>query len=127
MKLHSLKIMDELQGSLSSHSQYLARSIITDHHLLSYPSNIESQGKDLPAVTVEEDDIFKDALPDFLTSSDTSEVSIREKDQSKGKIVPGDVFYEALGSDDSDFVSVTFSTRDPSSPDYDGIDAQVIF
>ncbi|XP_073302377.1 uncharacterized protein [Primulina huaijiensis] len=125
MKLHSLKIMDELQGSLSSHSKYLARSIITDHHLLSYPTNIESQGKDLPAVTVEEDDIFKDALQDFLTSSDNSEVGIREKDPSKGKIVPGDVFYEALGSDDSDFVSVTFSTRDPSSPDYDGIDAQM--
>ncbi|KAL3831089.1 hypothetical protein ACJIZ3_019891 [Penstemon smallii] len=113
MKLHSLKIMDELQGPLSSNSQYLACSGITDHHSLSSPNNLEAQVEDLFAVAVEEDDIFKDDLPDFMSLPDS------------GKIVPSDVFYEALGSDDSDFVCVTFFTRNPGSPDYNGIDTQM--
>ncbi|KAL3812236.1 hypothetical protein ACJIZ3_013504 [Penstemon smallii] len=125
MKLHSLKIMDELQGPLSSNSQYLACSVITDHHSLSSPNNLEAQVEDLFAVAVEEDDIFKDALPDFMSLPDSAETGIHEKDLSRGKVVPSDVFYEALGSDDSDFVSVTFLTRNPGSPDYNGIDTQM--
>lgn len=125
VKLNSLKIMDELQGSLYTHSQYLACSVIMDQHPSSSP-NLKPQGKDVFAVTAEEDDIFKDALSDFMILHDTAETGVHDKDLSKGNIVPGDVFYEAMGSDDSDFVSVTFLTRNAGSPDYDGIDTQVI-
>ncbi|KAL0308079.1 UNVERIFIED_CONTAM: hypothetical protein Sangu_2997600 [Sesamum angustifolium] len=83
----------------------------------------KNQEKDLFEVTVDEDDIFKDALPDFLTLHDSAE--IHEKDLSKGKTISNDIFYEAMSSDDSDFVSVTFLTRNPGSPDYDGIDTQM--
>ncbi|KAG8370579.1 hypothetical protein BUALT_Bualt14G0131800 [Buddleja alternifolia] len=121
VKLNSLKIMDELQGSLSSHSQYLACSVVTDHHSHRDTNNLETQGTDLFSVTVEEDDIFKDAMQDFMTLSDSVETGTPEK----GKLVHGDVFYEALGTDDSDFVSVSFLTRNPGSPDYDGIDTQM--
>lgn len=127
MKLNSLKIMDKLQGSLSAHSQYLACSVITDQYSHSPPSSSERQGKDPFAVLMEDDDIFTDALPDFMISHDFAETGISEKDLSTGDIVPGDVFYEAMGSDDSDFVSLTFLSRNPSSLDYDGIDTQVIF
>ncbi|XP_012842600.1 PREDICTED: uncharacterized protein LOC105962815 isoform X1 [Erythranthe guttata] len=125
MKLNSLKIMDKLQGSLSAHSQYLACSVIMDRHSHSSSNSLESQGKDPSAVPVEEDDIFKDALPDFIVFHDSAETGVQEKDLIKGNIIPGDVFYEAIGSDDSDFVSVTFLTRNPGSPDYDGIDTQM--
>lgn len=126
MKLHSLKIMDELQGSASLHSQYLACSVTTDNYSLTCPNISEPHGKDLSMVTSEDDDIFKDALPDFMTLPDSAE-AVRDMDQSKGIILPADVFYETLGFDDSDFVSLTFLIRNPESPDYDGIDTQVIF
>ncbi|CAA0829437.1 calcium-dependent lipid-binding family protein, partial [Striga hermonthica] len=123
VKLNSLKIKDELQGSLSTHSQYLACSVINDQHSFSNPSKLESQEKDLSAEMVEEDDIFRDALPDFVIFHESAE--IHEKDLSPGTMATCDVFYEAMGPDDSDFVSVTFLTRNPSSPDYDGIDTQM--
>lgn len=125
MKLNSLKIVDDLQGSLYKHSQYLACSVTLDQNLNSDPI-LEPQEKDVLAVTAEEDDIFGDALSDFMILQDSAETGIHEKDLAKEYIDPGDVFYEAMGSDDSDFVSVTFSTRTPGSPDYDGIDTQVI-
>ncbi|KAL8484750.1 hypothetical protein ACS0TY_027161 [Phlomoides rotata] len=119
MKLNSLKIVDDLQGSVYTHSQYLACSVM-DQNPNSNPI-LEPQEKDVLAATAEEDDIFGDALSDFMIS----ETGIHEKDLVKGYIDPDDVFYEAMGSDDSDFVSVTFSTRTPSCPDYDGIDTQM--
>ncbi|KAL0340597.1 UNVERIFIED_CONTAM: hypothetical protein Sradi_4576500 [Sesamum radiatum] len=115
--------MDELQGSVSTHSQYLACSVSMDQHSPSSANILEPQEKDLFEVTVDEDDTFKDALPDFLTLHDSAE--IHEKDLSKGKTISNDIFYVAVSSDDSDFVSVTFLTRNPGSPDYDGIDTQV--
>ncbi|KAI8561923.1 hypothetical protein RHMOL_Rhmol04G0379800 [Rhododendron molle] len=129
MKLHSLKIKDEIQGSTSLGPKYLACSVLKNDHLFASPLPL----KELPSVISEDDDIYTDALPDFMTLPEYSEcpqfdsvgVLIREKEMGKAKGVPGDVFYEAEGSDNSDFVSVTFSTRNPSSPDYDGIDTQM--
>ncbi|KAL6576075.1 hypothetical protein OROHE_000546 [Orobanche hederae] len=123
VKLNSLKIRDELQGSLSSHSHYLACSVINDQHSCSSPIKLEPQGKDLSALTVEEDDVFKDALPDFVILHESAET--QEKDLCKGNIATSDVFFEAMSPDDSDFVSVTFLTRTPGSPDYDGRDTQM--
>ncbi|XP_075085926.1 uncharacterized protein LOC107782497 [Nicotiana tabacum] len=125
MKLHSLKIKDELQRSLCSGPQYLACSVLVDHGAASCPDPLEPHGKELPLMVIEEDDIFKDALPDFLSFTDSAEATTPEKELLRGRSVPGDIFYEALGSDDSDFVSLTFITRTPDSPDYDGIDTQM--
>ncbi|XP_057475541.1 uncharacterized protein LOC130763619 isoform X1 [Actinidia eriantha] len=147
MKLHSLKIKDELQGSLSLDPKYLACSVLKNDHLFASPHLV----KELPTTISEDDDIFRDALPDFMSLPDTvidsqnidmayaarlSDVNecvefdsvgdfVREKEMGKEKGVTGDVFYEAEGSDNSDFVSVTFATRSPSSPDYDGVDTQM--
>lgn len=126
VKLNSLKIMDELQDSPYTHSQYLACSVTMNQHSSSNP-NLELQGKDIIATTVEEDDVFNDALSDFMSLHDNAETVTHEMDPSNVNIVPSDVFYEAMGSDDSDFVSVTFLRRNPGSPDYDGVDTQVIF
>lgn len=99
----------------------------------------------------ENDDIFKDALPDFMSLSDigiyspnidvghcetmvdmsdpslfeSAEAFSHEKDLGKGKGISGEIYYEAEGSDNLDFVSVTFSTRSSGSPGYDGVDTQV--
>lgn len=127
MKLHSLKINDELQRSLCSGPQYLACSVLVDHGAASCPDPLEPHGKELPLMVIEEDDIFKDALPDFLAFTDSAEATTPEKELLRGRSVLGDIFYEALGSDDSDFVSLTFITRTPDSPDYDGIDTQVAY
>ncbi|KAH6816807.1 calcium-dependent lipid-binding family protein [Perilla frutescens var. frutescens] len=87
--------------------------------------NLELQGKDMLAATVDEDDVFNDALSDFTILHDNAEILTHEMDPSHVNIVPSDVFYEAMGSDDSDFVSVTFLRRSPGSPDYDGVDTQM--
>lgn len=123
VKLNSLKIMDELQGSEYAHSQYFACSVVMDPHPSGGP-DLELQEKD---TTGEEDDVFNDALSDFMISQDNAEISIHEMDPSNVNIVPNDVFYEVMGFDDTDFVSVTFLRRNPGSPDYDGVDTQVIF
>ncbi|KAK2971030.1 hypothetical protein RJ640_025804 [Escallonia rubra] len=115
MKLHSLKIKDELQGS----SQYLACSVVNN-------SSFASHGTLAPRVVKAEDnDIFKDALPDFMSLPDSADTFLNENDMGKTKAFSGDVFYEAQGTDDSDFVSVTFLTRNPDSLDYDGIDTKM--
>lgn len=132
VKLNSLKIMDELQGSLYGHSQYFACSVNIDQHPSSNP-NLEQLGKDMQAAVEEEDvfndadDDFNDALSDFMILHDNAETVIHEMDSFNVNTVSNDVFYEAMGSDDSDFVSVTFLRRNPGSPDYDGVDTQVIF
>ncbi|KAF3669670.1 hypothetical protein FXO38_07472 [Capsicum annuum] len=125
MKLHSLKIKDELQGSLCPGPQYLACSVLMDHGAASCPDPLEPHGKEPPLTVIEEDDMFKDALPEFLSLTDSIEATTPEKELSRGRILASDIFYEALGSDDSDFVSLTFTTRHPDSPDYDGIDTQM--
>ncbi|XP_015087740.1 uncharacterized protein LOC107031055 isoform X1 [Solanum pennellii] len=125
MKLHSLKIKDELQGSLCPGPQYLACSVLMDHGASSCTDPLEPDGKEPPLTVIDEDDIFKDALPDFLSLTDSIEATTPEKELSRGRSLASDIFYEALGSDDSDFVSLTFTTRHPDSPDYDGIDTQM--
>lgn len=123
MKLHSLKVKDELQGSSDSSPQYLACSVQRDDD--SYSSrNILDPHENEPLST--EDDDFKDALSDFLSFPDSADALITEKDLGKGRSNSADVFYEAQDVDDSNFVSLSFSTRNTASPDYDGIDTQVL-
>ena len=89
----------------------------------------------------EDNDIFKDALPEFASLSDaacgttgqnvgharfeSAEALIQEQDLVIGRGISGEIFYEAEGGDYKDFVSVVFSTRSPSSNDYNGTDTQV--
>ena len=151
MKLHSLKIKDELQGRLSTSLQYLACSVHENDHLFASPRNLDPSVKELSTAQPEEDDIFKDALQDFMSlpdqesnlqhmvmpksawmedvtdfaEVDSAEALIHEMDLGKGKGTSSETFFEAQDSDHSDFVSVTFLTRNPGSPDYDGVDTQV--
>ncbi|XP_047337153.1 uncharacterized protein LOC124940662 [Impatiens glandulifera] len=142
MKLHSFKILDELQGSRTSGPHYLACSALrSDSH------NLDDQEKDFPSVVLEEDDTFADALSDFVSLPDSgsyfemvyssvpADIENTETDQDARlaydmnaitrKSISDDTFFEAQGSDDSDFICVTFSTRNPNSPDYDGMDTKM--
>lgn len=151
MKLHSLKIRDELQGRLSASLQYLACSVLRNDNVFSSPNFTDPHGKEMPVTLREDDDAFTDALPDFACLSDAggyfqnldtgscgttgeigggagfepAEALIREEDLVMGRGISDEIFYEAEGGDCSDFVSVIFSTRSPSSHDYDGIDTQM--
>ncbi|KAM1215633.1 hypothetical protein ACFX13_012262 [Malus domestica] len=151
MKLHSLKIKDELQVRLSTTPQYLACSVLNIDDLVSSPGIVDPHMKEMSALLHEDDDTFTDALPDFMSISDTGlgsqimdmdtcattedvnddtgfatpQAIIHEKKLVKEKVISGEIFYEADGGDNSNFVSVTFLTRSPSSPDYDGIDTQM--
>ncbi|XP_050374958.1 uncharacterized protein LOC126792594 [Argentina anserina] len=154
-KLHSLKIKDELQGRLSTTPQYLACSVLKSDNLVSSPGIVDPHWKEMSVLLHEEDDTYTDALPDFMSVSDVgfgspvsdtvSRVSIEdihdaagsvsasasaeglvlEKNLLKAKCISAEEFYEAEGSDYSNFVSVTFSTLSSSSPDYDGTDTQM--
>ncbi|KAK4798434.1 hypothetical protein SAY86_030760 [Trapa natans] len=139
-KLHSLKIKDELRGSLSAGSEYLAYSVQNHDNLAVSSGKNNFSSTVISSDQIEEDDIFGDALSDFMstdspsprtgdmnnvTSFDSSDVTVSENDFGKGRGFSADVFYEAEDNDSSDFVSVNFSTRNSSSPDYDGIDTQM--
>jgi vacuolar protein sorting-associated protein 13A/C len=115
VKLHSLKIKDELQGK-SSRPQYLACSVLNNEHSSASHSTSNLHGGELRPATTEDDDVFEDALPD-ITDSD--------KDLGTGRSIHNDVFYEAQDTNDTDFVSLIYITRAPGSPDYDGIDTQM--
>ncbi|KAJ4956285.1 hypothetical protein NE237_013068 [Protea cynaroides] len=143
-KLHSLKIKDELQGCSSMSPQYLACSVLKDDTIVASPS-VDANEKELPMVFLEDDDIFKDALPDFTSipdhvfssgaKMDTLDINYPSdggdsiealmQDNTKVKGIIGEMFYEAEGNGTSDFVVVTFSKIDPGSPVYDGIDTQM--
>lgn len=151
MKLHSLKIKDELQGRLSTGPQYLACSVQGSDEIFSSSGSVGPHGKEMSAAPHEDDDTFTDALPEFISSSDagmysqfsditafgkignvrdstgfeSAEALLHENDLVNGRGISSEIFYEAEGSNYSDFVSVIFSTRSPSSHDYDGIDTQV--
>ncbi|XP_061989598.1 uncharacterized protein LOC133708161 [Rosa rugosa] len=150
-KLHSLKIKDELQGRLSTTPQYLACSVLKSDNLVSSPGIIAPHWKEMSVLLHEEDDNFTDALPDFMSVSDagfgsptsdtvscvttedindaagfaSAEGLVLEKNLVKARCISAEEFYEAEGSDYSNFVSLTFSTLSSSSPHYDGIDAQM--
>lgn len=153
MKVHSLKIKDELQGRLSVSPQYLACSVVKDEKNI-YPFTYDPVGTELPRTVLEEDDIFNDALSDFTSTPDHSvysqgcemsfgskhstsyalehsasvdsiDGSSYDKELEKGKGLSGEIFYEAQDTDASDFVTVTFLTRHPGSSRYNGVDTQV--
>lgn len=151
-KLHSLKIKDELQGRLSTTPQYLACSVLKSDNLISSQGIVDSHWKEMSVLLHEEDDTFTDALQDFMSISDagigspisdmvscattedindatgfaSAEGLVLDKNRVMAKCISGELFYEAEGSDNSNFVSVTFWTRSSSSSDYDGIDTQVL-
>ncbi|XP_061360270.1 uncharacterized protein LOC133304277 isoform X2 [Gastrolobium bilobum] len=148
MKLHSLKIKDELQGRLSAAPRYLAVSILKNETASSSSGSFASHGKDVSLGFPDDDDSFMDALSEFISQADgghylhnmdldqqglmgiasdlvSFESLMHEKEIEKGKGNPHEVYYEAEGSDTSNFVSVSFSTRSSGSPDYDGIDTQM--
>ncbi|XP_022721975.1 uncharacterized protein LOC111279261 isoform X3 [Durio zibethinus] len=141
-KLHSLKIKDELQGRLSGNPEYLACSVLKNDSSLESHRTYDLHGNEMSWVHPDDDDTFKDALPEFmfLTDSDalsqymdmkdtfgfeSAKVLIHENDLVQEKGLSGEIFYEAQGGDDLDFVSVTFSRRGSGSPVYDGIDTQM--
>ncbi|XP_076932508.1 uncharacterized protein LOC143598077 [Bidens hawaiensis] len=115
--LHLLKIKDELQNS-STGPKYLACSVVEKYQSLD-PTSI---GNPQVESMTEEDDTFTDALTDFTPLPDAAEAL---NDIGKARGNSGDIFFEAEGIDDSDFVSLTFVRRTPQSPDYDGIDTQM--
>ncbi|XVF38939.1 hypothetical protein REPUB_Repub20aG0145800 [Reevesia pubescens] len=124
-KLHSLKIKDELQGRLSGNPQYLACSVQKNDSSIESHRTCDPVVNEMSEVHPDDDDTFKDALPEFMSLTDSDEVLIHEKDLVQGKGLSGEIFYEAQGGDDLDFVSVTFSKRGSGSPVYDGIDTQM--
>jgi vacuolar protein sorting-associated protein 13A/C len=150
MKLHSLKIKDELQGRLSSCPQYLACSVQKNDESSASTGPFDPHAREMSIVLPEDDEIFKDALPDFMSLSETgiysqnmdiahcgmmgnindpgfesSEAFSHGNDLAKGKGISGEIFYEAEGTDNSDFVSVNFLTRSSGSRYYNGVDTQV--
>ncbi|KAK1591812.1 hypothetical protein Q3G72_014066 [Acer saccharum] len=146
-KLHSLKIKDELQGRHSANPQYLAYSVLKDDNLPTSHVCGDAPEKEVSLVHLEEDDAFTDALPEFMSVTDHSpktgmsrsgmkevcgpsefeaaEALFHKDDWVQGKGISSEIFYEAHGGDSLDFVSVTFSMRSSTSPDYDGIDMQM--
>ncbi|KAJ6689863.1 hypothetical protein OIU85_006185 [Salix viminalis] len=151
MKLHSLKIKDELKSRQSANPRYLACSVLKNDKFLVSSHNVDPLGMGMPTLPHDEEDTFTDALPDFLSladggiyspkmdvthsgikgdANDSSEFEspesfTLEQDLLQGVFFSDEIFYEAQGSDSSDFVSVNFSMRSSSSPDYDGIDTQM--
>nr|GEV02157.1 vacuolar protein sorting-associated protein 62 [Tanacetum cinerariifolium] len=124
MNLHLLKMKDELQNS-STGPHYLACSVVENYHASDQASVVNPVVEEVLASLVEEDDDFTDALTDFMSLPDSVEALAHDREPVKARGNSGDIFYEAEGTDDSDFVSLTFLKRTPESPDYDGIDTQM--
>ncbi|CAL1397515.1 unnamed protein product [Linum trigynum] len=138
MKLHSLKIRDELQCYPSTKPQYLVCSVVKNDKPLASPRTPEPQGREMSVVGYDDNDTFTDALPDFLNLSDpiysprldmshsvSSEFDSADENAMQRKSISSEIFYEAQADDNVDFVSVVFSTRNSASPDYEGIDTQM--
>jgi len=131
--------------------QYMACSVMNDEHRTGGSSTPDLE-KDLSNFSVEDDDSFKDALPEFSPTTDQSfylhnfdmarnlmhspadscevdaivgqsDLLRHDRDEVKRKC---DIFYEARDNTVNDFVSLTFLTRRPDSHLYDNIDMQVI-
>lgn len=150
MKLHSLKVKDELQSWHSASVQYLACSVLKNKGS-STSFVLDSNCDEIPTTVMEEDDIFRDALPDFLHITDHSRSSDTprgtkcglldlsphsfaadfyetlhfKKEMLDGKKIFNEDFCDTHDIEESDFVSVTFTTRSCGSLFYDGIDTQV--
>lgn len=135
-KLRSLRIKDELLGRSTVTPHYLAYSVVRNDTTLSSPTSSDFLANQSPML-FEEDD-FKDAFEEFLSTPDSvqslnldhfevdpSDALLSNQDYGKGRASSSEIFYEALGSDNSDFVSVTFMAKDPGSLEYDGIDTQM--
>ncbi|KAI3512412.1 hypothetical protein L1887_19727 [Cichorium endivia] len=116
MNLHMLKVKDELQNS-STGPHYLALSVVENYRPC--PTNPPVEEIPVGGGMVDDDDDDDDDFGDDFADADEdfTEPVVHEKGL-------GDVFFEAEGVDDSDFVSLTFLKRTPQSSDYNGIDSQ---
>ncbi|GAB2217585.1 hypothetical protein Droror1_Dr00000784 [Drosera rotundifolia] len=85
VKLHSLKIKDELQGHLAAEPQYLAYSVVKNEQFIASPTALEAHVKDVSSIFMEEEDIFNDALPEFLPGPDSMERFWGKKQDSGGE------------------------------------------
>lgn len=149
MKLHALKIKDELQCRLLRGDHYLAVSVLKNEALHPSSGSVNSRGKDVPVGNPDDDDSFTDALSEFMSQQDAGiylhnldsdqqglfgippdfeslETLIPESDVEGGQGTACEEYYEVEGIENADFVSVSFSTRSSTSPDYDGVDTQVL-
>ncbi|CAA6659805.1 unnamed protein product [Spirodela intermedia] len=128
MKLHSLKVKDELQGRLSSPPQFLACSVLKDNMDSPRLSSLHLNDRVFCNFFFDKDDIFYGRITRFLgdvwSVLDSNEFSSQEKERTKWKTAT-EVFYEAQDDVTTDFIAVTFLTRNPDSPHYDGIDTQM--
>lgn len=145
--MHSLKIKDDLQGRITGSPQYLFCSLLKNE-VSSTESVCLSLNEDVSFKTpLEDDDIYIDALPDFVSVPDQTfhvqNVNIVTNTNFNlddlqhpihgnstygmdyGKCLMSEVYYEIEAIDCSDFVNVTFTTRSPDSPLYDGVDTLV--
>eukprot|EP01018_Ginkgo_biloba_P025446 Gb_15429 [translate_table: standard] len=154
MKLHSLKIEDKLQGHVSANCKYVARSVLKNDGEDLYEETLKKCSRDSAMKMLDEEEYFKDALPDFSTLSDlvsnpqsnfnsllttprevssdfTTSIAISKNEPNWGlplgkeEALMGSIFEDAEEEEASDFVSVTFVTRQPDSPNYDGTDTQM--
>lgn len=153
MKLHSLKVKDELQSWHSASVQYMACSVLKNKGSSS-SFVLDSNSDEIPITVMEEDDVYRDALPEFLHTTDhifyshsldtprgtkhgLLNLSPRsfaadfyetlhfDKEMLDGKKIFNEDFCDTHDIEESDFVSVTFTTRSCGSLFYDGIDTQV--
>jgi vacuolar protein sorting-associated protein 13A/C len=146
MKLHSLKIKDELHGRLSMSTKYLACSVINEDQecVPKKKEDMESEGsctpdgEGHPKLFSMEEDSFMDALTDFTpdqssnlraldTPNSISDVNDYTLcfDGDQQNVKHTEIFYEAQDNNVTDFVVLTFLSRNPDSCLYDGIDSQV--
>ncbi|ERN01899.1 hypothetical protein AMTR_s00089p00158930 [Amborella trichopoda] len=138
MKLHSLKIKDELQGRFSGSIKYLACSVLKDDTVNAHCGS--PRGAELSKPMLEDDDNFKDALPEFsipnLGFNSLNNLEMPSSEFSDPIDISGCcgtsspmnsfIFHDSgQDSDISDFVSVTLLTRHPGSPKYSGTDMQM--
>ncbi|EOA39345.1 hypothetical protein CARUB_v10012395mg [Capsella rubella] len=136
-KLHSLKIIDELQQQHSGSAQYLAYSVLKNEDIQESLRTYDSFDKEMPVGHADDEDAYTDALPEFLSPTEpgTPDMDMiqcsmmMDSDEHVGledaEGLCDEVFYDVQGGEFSDFVSVVFLTRSSSSHDYNGIDTQM--
>ncbi|CAM6102066.1 unnamed protein product [Calypogeia fissa] len=154
VKLHSLKIEDRLQGPVGPSCHYIARSVISSRSFKLDPNEDGDSSSSLAiqeASSEDDDDQFDDALQDFGRESPEQSPSSSFHHTSSAKLGVSKSIYQGLphwGLDPlsaikaealleeifsqreevevSDFVKMRIAFRHKESPDYNGIDTQII-
>ncbi|XP_024542530.1 uncharacterized protein LOC9648284 isoform X1 [Selaginella moellendorffii] len=125
VKLHSLKIEDKLQGSVSQSCRYVARSVLSK----TFVGAEEPQEPEAPKP--DDDEQFKDAQPDFGGFSEEAVKLVLswQPDQANFLEIWGSLDQlseKAEGSEASDFVKVILVLRETESSEYVDTDTQMI-